>query len=92
MLIKIKCHIEDSTFAIVEAPSLEIARKRFDDIDGDAFATVDEWNNRVWVLDDVEEVRRDEYDPDDVTAFYNEKHDRWDDEDPEAGLDAASYT
>ena len=82
MLIKIKCHIEDYTAAIVEAPSLEIAKRKFDDIDGDAFDTVDEWNNRVWVLDDAEELDPKEYDPDETTAFYNEKLDRWDDEDP----------
>ena len=84
MLIKIKCHIRDYTSAIVEAPSLEIAKRKFDDIDGDAFDAVDEWNKRVWVLDDVEELDPKEYDPDETTAFYNEKLDRWDDEDPSA--------
>ena len=82
MLIKIKCHIRDYTSAIVEAPSLEIAKRKFDDIDGDAFDTVDGWNDRVWVLDDVEELDPKEYDPDETTAFYNEKFDRWYDEDP----------
>ena len=84
MLIKIKCHISDYTSAIVEAPSLEIAKRKFDDIDGDAFDAVDEWNNRVWVLDDVEELDPKEYDPDETTAFFNEELDRWDDEDPSA--------
>lgn len=84
MLIKIKCHIRDYTSAIVEAPSLEIAKRKFDDIDGDAFDAVDEWNNRVWVLDDVEELDPKEYDPDETTAFFNEELDRWDDEDPSA--------
>ena len=84
MLIKIKCHIKDYTSAIVEAPSLEIAKRKFDDIDGDAFDAVDEWNKRVWVLDDVEELDPKEYDPDETTAFFNEELDRWDDEDPSA--------
>ena len=84
MLIKIKCHIRDYTSAIVEAPSLEIAKRKFDDIDGDAFDAVDEWNKRVWVLDDVEELDPKEYDPDETTAFFNEELDRWDDEDPSA--------
>ena len=95
MLIQIKCHREDYTSAIVEAPSLEIARKRFEDLDGSAFAVSDEFTDRTWVLDDVLEVRRDEYDPDDVTAWFNEELDQWDDEDPEnynPALDAASYT
>ena len=93
MLIQIKCHKDTS--AIVEAPSLEIARKRFEDLDGSAFAVSDEFTDRTWVLDDVLEVRRDEYDPDDITAWFNEELDQWDDEDPEnynPALDAASYT
>ena len=92
MLIKIKCHIRGYTSAIVEAPSLEIAKRKFDDIDGDAFGMVDEYRDRVWVLDDVEELDPKEYDPDETTAFFNEKLDRWDDEDPAAKQDAASYT
>ena len=95
MLIQIKCHREDYTSAIVEAPSLEIARKRFEDLDSTAFAMSDEYAYKDWVLDDVLEVRRDEYDPDDVTAWFNEELDQWDDEDPEnynPALDAASYT
>ena len=80
MLIKIKCHREDYTFAIVEAPSLEIARKRFEDLDGGAFAVSDEFNDRTWVLDDVEELNPKEYDPDETTAFFNEELDQWDDE------------
>ena len=82
MLIKIKCHIADYTSAIVEAPSLEIAKRKFDDIDGDAFAMVDEYRDRVWVLDDVEECDPKEYAPEEETAFFNEKLDRWDNEDP----------
>jgi len=80
MLIKIKCHREDYTSAIVEAPSLEIARKRFEDIDGGAFAVSDEFTDRTWVLDDVEELNPEETDPDETTAFFNEELDQWDDE------------
>jgi len=80
MLIKIKCHREDYTSAIVEAPSLEIARKRFEDIDGSAFAVSDEFNDRTWVLDAVEELNPAEHDTDETTAFFNEELDQWDDE------------
>ena len=82
MLIKIKCHIRGYTSAIVEAPSLEIAKRKFDDIDGDVFAMVDEYRDRVWVLDDVEECDPKEYASEEATAFFNEKLDRWDNEDP----------
>ena len=82
MLIKIKCHREDYTFAIVEAPSLEIARKKFEDIDGGAFAVSDEFSDRTWVLDDVEELNPVEHDTDETTAFFNEELDQWDDEAP----------
>ncbi len=92
MLIEIKCHREDYTSAIVEAPSLEIAKRRFEDIDGGAFGICDEYNDRVWVFDSAEELDPKEHDPDETTAFFNEKLDQWDDEDPSADQDAASHT